>query len=196
MGEDDSPGPSQLKAARGDPPAEKPEADEAVAAVLAGTDAIELADDLVEDKPGDAEPAAVKREAAPTRIRRMPVAERLKLALRGNLEARNVLARDPVKLVQAGVLRNPRVTLEEILNIAKSRSVSGDLLREVASEKEWVRQYGIRQALVQNPKTPLTVSLALLKGLRERDLRQLARSRNVPGVVQQAARRLLQQRER
>lgn len=170
------------------------ENDEAVEAVLAGTDSIELEEDLVEEK-APAEPVVAKREAAPTRIRRMPVAERLKLALRGNLEARNVLARDPVKLVQGAVLRNPRVTLEEVVNIAKSRSVHGDLLREVASEKEWVRQYGIRQALVQNPKTPVTVSLALLKGLRERDIRQLARSRNVPGVVQQAARRWLQQRD-
>lgn len=170
--------------------------DPEIAAVLEERDEIELDPDLVEEAGGEAKPAEVPetRLALPVRIRRMPVAERLKLALRGNLEARNVLARDPLKLVQAAVLRNPRITAEEILNVAKSRSVDGDLLRKIAGEKEWIRQYPVRQALVLNPKTPLAVSLALFKTLRERDVRQLARSKNVPGVVQQAARRLLAHR--
>jgi hypothetical protein len=126
----------------------------------------------------------------------MPVAERFKLALRGNREARNVLARDPLKLVQSAVLKNPRITAEEVLTLAKSRSVDGDLLRQLGSEKEWLRHYAVRQSLVQNPKTPVTVSLTLIRGLRERDIRMLARSKNVPGVIQQAAQRLIVQRGR
>ena len=80
--------------------------------------------------------------------------------------------------------------------MAKSRSVDGDLLRQLGSEKEWLRHYAVRQSLVQNPKTPVTVSLTLIRGLRERDIRMLARSKNVPGVIQQAAQRLIVQRGR
>ncbi|MFP6663897.1 MAG: hypothetical protein VCC00_06850 [Deltaproteobacteria bacterium] len=172
--------------------------DAEVEAILEGRDSIVLDGELTEEAPATQDPSVpvVRREALTTRIRRMPVPERLKAALRGNHEARNVLARDPVKLVQGAVLKNPRITVEEVLNIAKSRSVQGDLLRRIAAQREWVRQYSIRQALVLNPKTPLTVSLALLGGLRERDVQKLARSRNIPGVIQQAARRLLAQRGR
>ena len=186
-----------------------PEVDDpAVQAVMDGRDQIVLDEDLLEDGeigsgagPGSdgSEESRVRlerREAMPARIRKMPVAERFKLGLRGNLEARNVLARDPLKLVQSAVLKNPRITVEEVLNLAKSRSADGDLLRQVGSEKEWVRHYAVRQALVQNPKTPVTTSLLLIRGMRERDIRMLARSKNVPGVIQQAARRLVLQRDR
>ncbi len=167
-----------------------------VEAVLEGCDTTQLDPELTDEAPVVPNPPVppVRREALTTRIRRMPVPERLQAALRGNHEARNVLARDPVKLVQEAVLKNPRITIEEILNIAKSRSVQGELLRRIAGERDWVRQYSIRHALVLNPKTPLTVSLSLLKGLRDADVRQLARSRNSPGVVQQAARRRIAQR--
>ena len=174
---------------------EEPE-DPAIEEVRTGQDSIVLDEDLVAENAAAA-PAEVlvRREAMPARLRRMPVAERFKLALRGNLEVRNVLARDPLKLVQSAVLKNPRITMEEVLNLAKSRSLHGDLLRQIGGQKEWVRQYTVRQALVQNPKTPIPVSLGLLRGLRERDVRLLARSKNIPGVIQQAASRQILQRK-
>ncbi|HAC80909.1 MAG TPA: hypothetical protein DCG06_11485 [Deltaproteobacteria bacterium] len=180
---------------------ENPDEGEAeIQQIIEGRDSIVLDEDLVADESDseaqDAPARLERREALPARIRKMPVAERFKLALRGNLEARNVLARDPLKLVQSAVLKNPRITVEEVVTLAKSRSVDGDLLRQLGAEKEWVRHYTVRQSLVQNPKTPVAVSLVLIRGLRERDVRMLARSKNVPGVIQQAARRLVLQRER
>ncbi len=134
-------------------------------------------------------------EGFAVRVRRLPVASRVKLALTGNKESRTILGHDPVKLVQSCVLRNPRITLEEILNIARNRSAPGELLRMIADHSEWIRSYPIRVALVQNPKTPLQVGLSLLGGVVERDLRQIARSRNVPTVIQTQARRRLMTRE-
>jgi len=162
---------------------ENPDEGEAeIQQIIEGRDSIVLDEDLVADESDseaqDAPARLERREALPARIRKMPVAERFKLALRGNLEARNVLARDPLKLVQSAVLKNPRITVEEVVTLAKSRSVDGDLLRQLGAEKEWVRHYTVRQSLVQNPN------------------RMLARSKNVPGVIQQAARRLVLQRER
>lgn len=168
----------------------EPEADDPeVAAVLEGRDAIRLEDDMV----SDAAPAP-SRESMFTRIRRLPVPARVKLALTGNKEVRQILARDSVKLVQGCVLRNPRFTLEEALAMAKNRSLAHELLRAIADEREWVRHYGVRLALVQNPKTPLQIALHLLAGIQERDMRLIAKSKNVSSVLQAQAKRSLLRR--
>ncbi len=132
-----------------------------------------------------------ENEAISIRVKRMPVAHRIKLALAGGHEARVVLGRDPVRLVQRCVLMNPRITLEEVLAMAKNRSIHGSLLRQVADQRDWVRQYSIRLALVTNPKTPLQISLKLMPGLHEREVRALAKSRNVSSVIQAQARRMV-----
>ena len=178
-----------------DPRNREPEAqDPEVAAVLEGRDRIRLDDDMVTDAAAAA-PVAARRESLLVRIRKMPVAMRVKLALSGNKEARQVLSHDSVKLVQSCVLRNPRFTLEEALAMAKNRSLAGELLRIIADQRDWVRNYSVRLALVQNPKTPLQVALGLLNGIQDRDMRILAKSRNVPSVLQSQAKRNILRRE-
>lgn len=164
--------------------------DPEIAAVLEGRDQIKLEEDMLSDA-GSAAP----RESLFLRVRKLPVPARIKLALTGNKEARQILARDSVKLVQACVLRNPRFTLEEALAMAKNRSLAGELLKAIADEKEWVRNYSIRLALVQNPKTPLQTALGLLHGIHERDMRLIAKSKNVASVLQAQAKRNLLRRE-
>lgn len=174
-----SPGP-------GDGLEREPEAqDPEVAAVLEGRDRIQLEEDML----AEGAAAGAVRESLFMRVRKLPVPARVKLALTGNKEARNILARDPVKLVQACVLRNPRFTLEEALAMAKNRSLAAELLRTIAEQKDWVRNYSVRLALVQNPKTPLQIALGLLNGVQERDMRLLAKSKNVSSVLQAQARR-------
>ncbi len=182
-----------------------PEAeDPAVREVLEGRDQIRLEDDLVRDRAigtgvqavglfdeHEITPMQARTEAFSIRVRRLPVATRVKLAFSGNKEARRVLANDPVKLVQACVLRNPRLTIEEVLALAKNRSAHMELLRIIADHPEWVRNYPIRLALVLNPKTPLQIGLGLIGGIVERDLRLIARSRNIATVIQAQARRRL-----
>jgi hypothetical protein len=161
-------------------------------AVLEGRDDLVLDEDLLTEVPADAQPP----RSAPLaiRIRAMPVAARVKLALTGGKEPRTILARDGVKIVQQCVLHNPRLTLEEVLAMAKNRSLHGDLLRHISNQRDWVRQYSIRHALVLNPKTPLQISLGLLPMIQERDVRFLAKSKNVPTVLQAQARRMVLRR--
>jgi hypothetical protein len=166
-----------------------PEIDE----VLEGRDQIALDEDLLEEAVQQP-PAVQRREPLAIRVRKLLVPARVKLALRGGKEARQVLARDHVKLVQLCVLHNPRLTLEEVLGMVKNRSLHGELLRHIGGQREWVRQYSIKLALVQNPKTPLQISLSLLPAIQERDVRLLARSKNVPTVVQAQARRMILRR--
>jgi hypothetical protein len=164
-----------------------------VKAVEAGTDGIAVPEELIVEieKP----PPAVKNLYA--QIATMGIAEKIKLALRGNKDARLILVRDTNKMVRRLVMMNPRVSDGEVIAVARNRSADDELLRMIAAKREWVRNYQIRQALVTNPKTPLPIALRQMTTLSEQDMRQLAKSRNVAQAVAAQARRILatQQRE-
>jgi len=125
----------------------------------------------------------------------MKVGERIKLALRGNHDARMILIRDPNRLIQRFVLRNPRITDEEVVAVARNRNADADLLRIIGDHKHWSRNYQVRLGLVTNPKAPLAIALHYVNGLMERDLRLLGKSKNVSATVVAQARRLLLQRQ-
>lgn len=127
-------------------------------------------------------------------VQRMKVGERLKLALRGNREARAILLRDSNKMIQRFVLKNPRITDDEIIQLARNRNADSELLRDIADHKHFARNLQVRQALVTNPKSPIVAALRFLPSISERELRQIAKSRNVSAAVVSAARRLLLQR--
>lgn len=120
----------------------------------------------------------------------LPVAERLKLALKGTREQRAQLIRDPNRIVAAAVLSSPKVNESEIEAFAKMGNVSEDVLRAIANNRTWLKQYGIVLALARNPKTPPGVSMPLLRRLTARDIKVVVRDRNVPEAVRLQARRL------
>lgn len=128
-------------------------------------------------------------------ILRMSVGERIKLALKGNRDARMILIRDTNRLIQRFVLQNPRLSDDEVITIARNRNLDVDLLRKIAEHKQWPRNYQVRSALVTNPKAPLASALHFVGTLMERDLRLLAKSKNVSATIVAQARRLLLQRQ-
>ena len=89
------------------------------------------------------------------------------------------------------VLHNPRMTDAEALAVARNRNVDDELLRIIAVRRDWMRNYQLRLALATNPKTPVTIALKQLSSLGDRDMRQLAKSRNVPDAVSAQARRMV-----
>jgi hypothetical protein len=113
------------------------------------------------------------------KIQTMSVSEKLDLARKASKEARSILIRDSNKLVQMAVVNSPKITESEILAIASNRQVNDDVLKEIAINKEWLRNYQIRLALVNNPKTPLSIAMAQVTYLNRRDLSLLAKSKGV-----------------
>jgi hypothetical protein len=156
-------------------------------AVLADEDAIEVPAALLEER----EAPAPEARSLYAQIVTMGVAEKVKLALRGNRDARAILVRDTNKLIRRLVLQNPRVTDTEVIAIARNRTADEELLRAIVEKREWMKNYQVRLALATNPKTPLVVALKQVGTLGERDLRLIAKSKNVPGGVAAQARRLL-----
>lgn len=157
------------------------------AAVEAGTDAITVPTQLV-DEPASGE--GVEKTLL-QRLQGMTVSERIKLALRGNREVRMLLARDHNRMIRRFVLQNPRMADDEIIAIAKNRSADDEVLRLIADSREWTKNYQVRLSLVTNPKTPLVMSLRFLSGLQDRDVRMLAKSKNVSATVANAAKRIV-----
>lgn len=129
------------------------------------------------------------------RIQKLSVSERILLALRGGMEMRSILMRDPNKEVSLTVLENPKITDKEIEMVARSRSVSDEALRRITKKREWMKNYGIISALVTNPKTPPGVALPLVSELKTRDLAVLQKNKNVSEGIRATAKKLVRARK-
>jgi hypothetical protein len=129
------------------------------------------------------------------RIMKMSVAEKIKLATLGNREARTILVRDANKLVSLAAAQSPRITDGEILSLAHSKTASAEILRYIYENRDFLKTYAIRVALVRNPKVPLPTALKFLPTLQDRDIKELARDRNVPATVQAQAKAWVSKRE-
>jgi len=126
----------------------------------------------------------------------MGVAEKIKMALTGDKEWRSILLKDSNKLVSGGVVKNPRLTEPEVLGIVKSSLQNDEIIRVICANKEWLKNYQIRKALVENHRTPLPNALRYLAMLTEKDIAGLAKSKNVSTVIATQARRLLLNKEK
>lgn len=116
--------------------------------------------------------------------------DRLKLAMKGDREARSILIRDSNRVVATAVVKNPRITDKEVENIAAMRQVSADVLRLIVLNRAWARQYPIIHNLVRNPRAPIPTVVSTLPRIRTNDLVALSQNRNVSEAVRNQAARL------
>lgn len=126
----------------------------------------------------------------------MGIGEKIKMALSGDKEWRKILIKDSNKLVSSGVIKNPRITEGEVLTIIKSGSPNDEVLRLICANREWIKVYPIRKALIENPKTPLANALRYLGTMNEKDVSSYAKSRNISSVIATQAKRLLLSKNR
>ena len=129
-----------------------------------------------------------------SRLMLMNVRDRMKLARKGDREARSILIRDSNKMVAAAVINNPRITDQEAENIATMRSVADEVLRLMATNRNWARSYTIIHNLARNPRTPIPTVINILPRIRTKDLQHLGQNRNVSDAIRRQANRLFQAR--
>jgi len=166
------------------------EARAALEAVL-GEDFSEHAEDLLEE--GEEESDAREDGSANlfALIQNMSVFQKIKLGRMGNKEARGLLVRDRNKVVAIAAVTSPKITDNELIAIAKSRSVCDEVIRIIAANRDLTRIYQVKLALATNPKTPHAMSMKFVNYLQERDLRMIMKSKDVPTAVSTHARRIL-----
>lgn len=159
--------------------------------ILPAAGGAENDDPLVEAEEGGPPPKEEEgaEEGDPRVLSTLPVIERMKLAMRGTREQRGQLIRDSNRLVAAAVLSSPKLTEAEVEAFAKMANLSEDVLRIIAVNRAWVKNYNVVSALTRNPKTPPALAMGFLQRLNERDLKKLATDRNVSEPVRLAARK-------
>jgi hypothetical protein len=126
----------------------------------------------------------------------MGIGEKIKTALTGDKEWRSILVKDANKLVSGSVIKNPRITDGEILTLIKAGVQNDEIMRLICANKEWTKNYKIRKALVENSRTPVQNAIRYLGTLGEKDLAQLAKSKNIGTVISTMAKRLLLNKKR
>ncbi|HKA35841.1 MAG TPA: hypothetical protein VKH43_03425 [Thermoanaerobaculia bacterium] len=182
------------------------EAAKASAAPPAASGPLSAADaaDLDEDDDGsptppgapDPQEAVSGAEEAYLRIMRLTVPERVKLALRGSKEERRFLIGDTSRMVCLAVLRARGLTITEVESFCSMRHLEPEVFHAIARKRDWIRRTGILQALVRNPKVPLSITMPLVLRLSMRELRNIARDRNLPEAIRSAAKRTYLQRRK
>lgn len=130
-------------------------------------------------------------EDDPQVLTSLPIVERMKLATKGTRSQRAQLIRDSNKIVAAAVLSSPKLTESEVEAFAKMANVAEEVLRAIAINRTWMKNYGVVAGLTRNPKTPPGISMQLVQRLNERDLKMLTTDRNVPEAVRLSAKKFL-----
>lgn len=152
-------------------------------------DALAAAVDAVRSLPVEGE-IEEKTGLSEGQIRMLSVPARLKLARGAPRNLRNILLRDTNPQVACAALLFNNLSDQEIEQTAASRSVQQEVLEAIAKKREWVGRYPVMKALIQNPRTPLPLALKYVPRLAVRDLRDMAKDRNIPDAVRSMALRL------
>ena len=135
----------------------------------------------------EAEPDTHKRQTLLQQISHMTVAQRVQYAMKGSSEVRRTLIRDANKVVQRSVLQSPRLTDQEVEAFASMANLTDEILRLIANNRNFRKNYIVVRNLINNPKTPLDVTLHMLPTLNPVDLKKLTMNKNVPETLRSTA---------
>jgi hypothetical protein len=138
--------------------------------------------------PEDADKMPIRR-----RIGRMTTEEKMNLALTGDKESRMALANDGNKAIHHYLLRNTRISLDEIAFMARLPGMNPDVLDRIAENPSFTQNLTVTKALVFNPKTPIRTAIRLLDRLPKPELQNLAKRTSGNLKLAMAARKRLDQ---
>lgn len=145
--------------------------------------------------PGEEQAQEEKRLTLSQQIMKLGVAKKVEWAnKKGNREVRTLLLRDPNKLVQLAVIQSPRITEGEIAKVAQSRTSPNEVLQHIYNSRQLMKNYQIKVNLISNPKVPVGVSMRFLSGLRMAEVKALAKNRNVPQGLANAAKKMVEKK--
>ncbi len=132
--------------------------------------------------------------ANPKAVHDLRVSTQMRIAMIGPSVLRNELLRSRKSAVSMSAISSPKVTEADAAKYAGNLSLGEDVIRYIARRREWTKNYTVKTALVNNPKCPLPNAMKLLPFFRERELKNLARSKNIPSALRAQARKLMAQR--
>lgn len=136
------------------------------------------------------EESAEKRQSAWDRMRALSQMEKLLLAIKAERSERALLLQDSDPRVLLSLLRNPRLTVEEVARVAKSPFLNYQVAEVILKTTQWMGNMEVRLALIRNAKTPPAFALQILPSLPESEVRSIARAGTSMALKQAALKRL------
>jgi hypothetical protein len=139
-------------------------------------------------------PPENKRENTLQKVNRLDVKGRIQLALKGNKEERSILIRDGTKVVALAVLEAPKLSDGEVEKFASQKNVLEAVLRQIPLKRRFMKNYIVVRNLVANPRTPLDLSLGLVKNLLIQDLKNLSNNKEVSETIRKLGLKMYKQK--
>lgn len=134
-----------------------------------------------------AEKVMDERKSLARLVNEMNIAEKIKLATKGNMEARGLLIKQSNRLIVEGVIRNPMITEQEVVKFSADKNIHRDVIKYISNNRVWLRKYNIKMNVVLNPKTPTGRAVKLLTTLRYNDIKKIAKMRGITSDLRRAA---------
>jgi hypothetical protein len=124
------------------------------------------------------------------RMRGFSQMEKILLAVKADRTERAFLLQDNDPRVLLSILRNPRLTVDEVVRLAKSTFLTYQIAEVIMKTGQWMASLDVRLALIHNPKTPQPFSLRILPTLPDSEIKTIARGGTSTALKQAALRRL------
>jgi len=139
-------------------------------------------------------PVTEQRGSALQKISKLDIKGRIQLAMKGSKEERSLLIRDGTKIVALAVLESPKISDGEVERFASQKNVLEAVLRGIPMKRRFAKNYNIIRNLVFNPRTPLDLSLGLMKNMMIGDLRALSGNKEISDTVRKLATKMFKQK--
>lgn len=133
-----------------------------------------------------------KRTTLYEQIRALNRTHRVMLALKAGTEARLILLKMYDPMVLFYLCKNPKISAEEIVEIARSDLLTPPTAELISRNKEWMKNERVKFQLVMNRKTPQGLALHLLTLLGNRSLKVIAKNVGAPAALRRHALNRLQ----
>ena len=130
------------------------------------------------------------RENAWDRMRSLSQMEKILLAVKADRSERALLLQDNDPRVLLSLLRNPRLTVDEVVRLSKSPFLTYQIADVIVKATQWMASIDVRVGLVHNPKTPPAFSLRILPTLPDSEVRAIARGGTSMALKQAALKQL------
>ena len=125
------------------------------------------------------------------RMRGLSQMEKILLAVKAERSERALLLQDNDPRVLLSLLRNPRLTVDEVARLAKSSFLNFQIADVIVKTSQWMASLDVRVGLIHNPKTPPAFAMRILPTLPIAEVRTIARA-GTNMALKQAALRMLQ----
>jgi hypothetical protein len=111
--------------------------------------------------------------------------DKIRLARIADNEELWKLVRDPSSDVVMNTIFNKSLTEDMAVFMTKKKNTSSEILAILAADVRFKSSYKLKLSICKNPKTPLKITLSLLKFLRIFDLGDITKDQNIPINIRQ-----------